>query len=64
MQEVLDLARSISGHDFEVRVNPAFVRANEVKVLQGDRRRLVETVGEVPAIPLQDTVRWMLETSV
>lgn len=62
LQEVLDMARSISGHDFEVRINPAFVRANEVKVLQGDRRHLVDTVGEVPVISLQDTIRWMLET--
>lgn len=64
LQQVLDMARSVSGHDFEVRVNPAFVRANEVAILQGDRQHLLATVGEVPAIPLYDTVRWMIEAPV
>jgi len=64
LQQVLDMARALSGHDFEVRVNPAFVRANEVAVLQGDRQRLVATVGEAPLIALQDTVRWMIESPV
>ena len=61
LQQVLDMARQLSGHDFDVRVNPAFVRANEVAILQGDRRHLVATVGEVPVISLRDTIRWMIE---
>jgi len=64
LQQVLDMARALSGHDFEVRVNPAFVRTNEVSILQGDRRHLVATVGEAPLIALQDTVRWMIESPV
>ncbi|MEG3002866.1 MAG: NAD-dependent epimerase/dehydratase family protein, partial [Comamonas sp.] len=31
LNDVLAMVREISGHDFEVRVNPAFVRQNEVK---------------------------------
>jgi GDP-6-deoxy-D-talose 4-dehydrogenase len=53
--------RLISGHSFDVQVNPAFVRANEVKILVGNRAKLVSAVGEVPDISLQDTLRWMLE---
>lgn len=60
LNEVLDIARQISGHDFEVRVNPAFVRANEVKVLLGDKSSLDSKVGEARAIPLEETLRWML----
>ena len=44
-----------------VRVNPAFVRANEVKRLQGSRARLEATIGPVQDIALHETVRWMLE---
>ncbi|ANJ66593.1 GDP-mannose 4,6 dehydratase [Halothiobacillus diazotrophicus] len=62
LQEVLDMVRSISGHDFEVRVNPAFVRANEVKMLLGDRAKLVSMIGPVDDIPLADTLRWMIES--
>lgn len=64
LQEVLDTVRAVSGHDFKVRVNPAFVRENEVKVLLGSRGRLEAVVGAIPAIPLQDTLRWMLEVAL
>ncbi|WP_029158287.1 GDP-mannose 4,6-dehydratase [Comamonas testosteroni] len=61
LNDVLNMAREISGHDFEVRVNPAFVRQNEVKTLVGSRAKLDAIVGEVPEIALSDTLRWMLE---
>ncbi len=64
LQEVLSMAREISGHDIEVRVNPAFVRANEVKRLLGSRARLESVIGPVKNIPLRETVRWMLESPV
>lgn len=61
LNELLTMVREISGHDFEVRVNPAFVRQNEVKTLLGSRAKLDAVVGEVPEITLRDTLRWMLE---
>ncbi len=60
LREVLDRVREISRFDFEVKVNPAFVRANEVRVLKGDRSRLLGLVSDVVDIPLEDTLRWML----
>lgn len=62
LQEVLDMVRTISGHDFEIRVNPAFVRANEVKSLLGNRQKLETLIGPVTDIPLTDTLRWMIES--
>lgn len=62
LQAVLEMARDISGHDMQVRVNPAFVRANEVKRLLGSRVRLEATIGPVQDIALHETVRWMLES--
>jgi nucleoside-diphosphate-sugar epimerase len=61
LNDVLTMVREISGHDFEVRVNPAFVRQNEVKTLVGSRAKLDAVVGQVPEIALRDTLRWMLE---
>lgn len=61
LNDVLAMVCEISGHDFEVRVNPAFVRQNEVKTLVGSRAKLDAVVGEVPEIALRDTLRWMLE---
>lgn len=60
LTEVLNLVREVSGCDFEVRVNPAFVRANEVKTLLGSRAKLEGCVGALDTFELRDTLRWML----
>jgi GDP-6-deoxy-D-talose 4-dehydrogenase len=62
LNDVLQLAREISGRDFEVRVNPAFVRQNEVKVLLGSRASLDACVGPLTTIELRETLRWMIES--
>lgn len=61
LDDVLQMAREISGHEIEVRVNPAFVRANEVKRLVGSRAKLESVIGAVADVPLRETLRWMLE---
>jgi nucleoside-diphosphate-sugar epimerase len=62
LQQVLDLVSRISGHCFEVRVNPEFVRANEVRVLRGSNARLRRVIDLPPPIPFEETLRWMLDT--
>lgn len=61
LREVLALAEQISGHSLDVRVNPAFVRANELPRLVGDNRKLLACTGLGMPIPLEDTLRWMLQ---
>lgn len=61
LQEILDLVRRISGHEMEVRINPDFVRANEVRFLCGDRSLLERVIGPIEMPSLEDTLRWMLE---
>lgn len=61
--DVINMMREISGHSPEIRVNPAFVRANEVKKLVGSRVKLENAIGAVASIPLRDTLRWMYEAS-
>lgn len=60
LTDVIRMAESISGHILEVKVNPAFVRANEVRVLRGSRSHLENTIGPVADYPLEETLRWML----
>lgn len=62
LQQVLEMVWSLSGHRFEVRVNPMFVRSNEVRVLQGSKKKLESVIGSVPSVPLEETLRWMLES--
>jgi nucleoside-diphosphate-sugar epimerase len=61
VRNVLDIARRISGHELGVTFNPAFARANEVRVLRGDPARLKAALGDMPTIDLEETLRWMLE---
>jgi nucleoside-diphosphate-sugar epimerase len=61
LRDVLDMTEKVSGRHLDVRVNPAFVRANEVKVLLGSRQRLESVLGySRPLIPLVETLRWMI----
>ncbi|MGC9236752.1 MAG: GDP-mannose 4,6-dehydratase [Thiomonas sp.] len=61
LREILALVGQISGHSLEVRVNPAFVRANELPRLLGDHRKLQTYIGLKPQRTLEDTLRWMLQ---
>lgn len=60
LQEIVDMCRDLTGHALEVTVNPAFVRANEIKTLTGDPRLLNARTALGPRYPLQDTLAWML----
>lgn len=60
LQDVLNMARDISGHQPEIRVNPAFVRANEVLKLVGSRQKLDAAIGHYPRYTLSETLAWML----
>lgn len=60
LREVIDMCTSITGHQIEVEVNPAFVRANEVKILCGDNSRLIELVKGWKTPRLEETLSWML----
>jgi len=61
LRDVIALCEQITGHQIEVTVNPAFVRANEVKTLTGDNTRLRGLVPDWSTPPLRDTLAWMLD---
>ena len=61
LRDVIALCEQITGHRIEVTVNPAFVRANEVKTLTGDNARLRSLVPGWTTPPLRDTLAWMLD---
>ncbi|MFA1030459.1 MULTISPECIES: GDP-mannose 4,6-dehydratase [Pseudomonas syringae group] len=60
LREVIDMCREITGQDIDVQVNPAFVRANEVKTLCGNNARLRALVHDWETPPLRETLSWML----
>ena len=60
LAEVIAEVEAASGHHMEVRVNPAFVRADEVKTLCGSAARLESVIGPLAMPPFGETIRWML----
>lgn len=61
LREVVEMVSELSGHPLDVRVNPAFVRANEVRTLCGSPDKLEKVIGPLDSIPLRQTLGWMLE---
>jgi GDP-6-deoxy-D-talose 4-dehydrogenase len=61
LREVVEMVSELSGHQLEVTVNPAFVRANEVQSLCGSPDKLEKVIGPLDSIPLRQTLDWMLE---
>lgn len=59
LAEVIAVMNAMAGYEIEVRVNPAFVRANEVRKLIGSEAQLQSVIGVLPAIALEDTLAWM-----
>jgi len=62
LREIMALTEQLSGHSLDIRVNPAFVRANEVPRLLGSAARMQQYLGPFSPIPMEQTLRWMLET--
>lgn len=59
LRQVLRTMERIAGYPIDIRVNPAFVRANEVRRLRGSGAKLRAALGELPSYSLDDTLRWM-----
>lgn len=60
LREVIAMCTAITGHPIQVEVNPAFVRANEVKTLCGDNSKLRSLVSGWETPSLDETLSWML----
>lgn len=61
LKKVITLCEEISGHRIEIKVNPEFVRANEVRVLAGSNDRLKAKIGRWDIPDLHETLTWMLK---
>lgn len=61
LKSIIEMLSALTGHTPEIRVNPAFVRANEILRLCGDPAKLQRTIGDLPMGPLSDTLSWMLK---
>lgn len=63
LQDVIDLAGEFAGYRINVRVNPAFVRSNEVQRLVGSPRQINEAMGTFAPRSFRETVGWMMDAA-
>ncbi len=61
LETCIRMASEITGHDMETKINPGFVRANEVKTLRGSSEKLDRLTGHERRYSIRDTMEWMLE---
>ncbi len=59
IRELIRILSELTGHSIEVRVNPDFIRANDVLYQRGASDRL-QNLGFTWQHELRDTLRWML----
>lgn len=52
--EIIEKMNRIAGYPITVNVNPAFVRANEVRRLVGNNAKLRRLIGPLPVFPIDD----------
>ncbi|QIR75439.1 GDP-mannose 4,6-dehydratase [Sulfurospirillum diekertiae] len=61
LMEIISLMNAIAGYEIEVKVNPSFVRDNEIKRLVGSTQKLEKTIDHICPIELEETLRKMYE---
>lgn len=60
LQSVIRRLTLLTGHSIDVKVNPKFVRNNEVFRLSGNPSKLTACIGSLPTFPLDETLSEML----
>ena len=61
LSDVVTRCAAVSGHTLEVKTDPSLLRANDPDVIKACTKQLESMIGEIPARPIDDTLRWMLE---
>ncbi len=64
LRAILAMMEELAGYEIEVKINPAFVRQSEVKTLVGSLAKLRSLLGEIEAILLPETLRWMYSADI
>jgi GDP-6-deoxy-D-talose 4-dehydrogenase len=63
LAQLIDRLSVLTGHILQPKIDPAFVRPEEVHRLCGDPTLLQGTVGPLPSFPIDATLQWMLSST-
>lgn len=61
LREIISTMEQIAGYNIDVKVNPDFVRPNEIKRLVGSNQYLHSVIGDQQYPHIEETLRWMYE---
>lgn len=61
LREIISIMERIAGYKIDVKVNPDFVRPNEIKRLVGNNQYLHGVIGDQQYPHIEETLRWMYE---
>ena len=56
---IIDIMNNITGVKMEVKVNPSYVREDEIKILAGNTQKLKAVADVTWKYSIEDTLRWM-----
>lgn len=59
IRELIDFLNNLAGYKMEIKVNPKFVRKNDIQTITGDNTKLKSIVGEVDCPDIFDVVKQM-----
>ncbi|MDD3342587.1 MAG: GDP-mannose 4,6-dehydratase, partial [Sulfurospirillaceae bacterium] len=57
--EIIALMNNLAGYEIKVKINPAFVRENEIKTLFGSSEKLSRMIPYHPTIAINETLKTM-----
>lgn len=60
LSDIVCQCEMLTGKSIEIKVNPAFVRQNEIRRLRGTNNLLEGLAGSTEFRPIHETLRWML----
>ncbi len=61
LSQILEIMNRLSGYEIDVKVNPKFVRKNEIKSLVGSNKKLFEIIKNPKLYTLEETLREIFE---
>jgi len=63
LAELLEKLEALTDYRIQVEVDPALVRANEIKTLYGSAAKLRELFPDYAPVPIGETLQWMIESA-
>lgn len=61
LREIIAIVEAHAGIRFDITVNPAFVRKDDIEELFGNAARLEDAIGPLEMPPFDQTLAWMLD---